>query len=96
MCTIQPGLIRDPESASAQPRGHHNKHSVRKAITVLLEYYFTGEKLLQMNSKFDLLHLTIAFWKGLCVFTSNNWIYLLQVDQPSQDSQMLDARKLTF
>ncbi len=25
---IQPGLIRDPESASAQPRGHHNKHSV--------------------------------------------------------------------
>ena len=40
----QPGLIRDPESASAQPRGHHNKHSVHKASTVLLEYYFAGEK----------------------------------------------------
>ncbi len=43
-----------------------------------------------------LRNLTIAFWQGSCVFTSNNSglrILLLQIDQPSQRSHMFDARK---
>ena len=51
----------------------------RQHSIVLLEY-FAGEKLLRMNQisrKFDPLRsnycvLTIAFWQGSCVFTSND------------------------
>ena len=51
-----------------QPQIHQN------SLTVLLEY-FAGEKPLRMSqsaNNLTLCDLTIAFWQGLCVFTSDN------------------------
>ncbi len=45
-----------------------------RVITVLLEY-FAGEKPLRMSQSAEnltLCDITIAFWQGSCVFTSNN------------------------
>ncbi len=47
------------------------------ACSILITEYFAGEKPLRMSRKFDLVLR----------------IFLFRIDQPSQNSQMFDARK---
>ena len=74
----------------------HDNYNYYAPHTVLLEY-FAGEKPLRMSQisrKFDPLRSNyIVFWQGSCVFTSNTLGFADFIDQPSQNSQMFDARK---
>ncbi len=70
---------------------------VHMVLVYLLLEYFAGEKPLRMSQISrkcnPLRDLTIAFWQGSCVFTSNNLGFADFIEQPSQNSQMFDARK---